>query len=93
MRDEDLPLLAAPARAPWPRWAAQVETPRGEAGGVEWLLHALTSEQQAAHRVAARGIAVKQKGQSFVFAGGGGAAFNLLTALTIKKTTMAIMES
>ena len=51
------------------------------------------SAQQAAQRVAAKGIAVRQYGQSFVFGGGGGAARSRLMAFTIRKTTKAMIRN
>jgi len=54
---------------------------------------AATSEQQAAQRVAASGIAVRQYGQSFELGGGGGAARIRLTDFTIRKITSAIIRN
>ena len=51
-----------------------------------------TSEQHAAQRDAPSGIAVRQKGQSFVFGGGGGAARKRLIAFTIRKITNAMIR-
>src|SRR5262245_57818284 len=50
------------------------------------------SAQHAAHRVAANGIDVKQRGQSLVFGGGGGAALSLLIPFTIRKTTKPMIK-
>src|SRR5574338_848256 len=50
------------------------------------------SAQQAEHRFAPSGIAVKQSGQSFVFGGGGGAARKRFTAFTTRNTTNAMIR-